>query len=267
MTILKLEMKKIILIAISLFGLSCFGQTNTKKISAKTWRKDHEKEKLPFWNKEIDHAGAEGYIDTFTINKIHFRIVHHDTTFDGTVQVYKENKWIDNIQFKSLGNHNDYDITKDLDGDGNKDLIFSWKWYGEIYFFDKRKNRFSDSIDCSISYDWTLLNSTKHIYFENEFGKLIKSPVHSNLFTFKNKKRIEIASLEMNFDTTYDTENSGNLTNCNLYLPNVEKPIESFNVTNKIGLEEFDLNKYWKSKLKKILGYSQHELCKKQINF
>jgi hypothetical protein len=249
-------MNKILLITLLLLGQNSFGQTNTKKINITTWKKDYEN--LPFWNKEIDHAGAEGYIDTFTINKTHFRIVHNDTAFDGTVQVYKGNKWIDNIQFENLGNHNDYDITNDLDGDGNKDLIFYWKWHGEIYFFDKQSNRFSDSLDCTIGRDWTTLNPSKHIYFENQFGKLLKSPVHSNLITFKNKMRIELASLEMSFDTSYDTENSGNLTNCKLFISGLKKSIENFNVTKKVSPDEYDLEKYWKAKLKKILGYSQH---------
>lgn len=86
----------------------------------------------------------------------------------------------------------------------------------------------------------------------------MNSPVHSNLFTFKNKTRIEIATLEMNFDTSYDTENSGNLTNCKLYINGAKESIESFKVTNKVGPDEYDLEKYWKSKLEKILGYSQH---------
>lgn len=137
-------MKKVLLIPILLLGQIGFGQTTTKKINIKTWKKDYEK--LPFWNKQIDHAGGKGYIDTFTINETHFRIIHNDTLFDGTVQVYKENKWMDNIQFENLGNHNDYDITNDFDGDGNKDLIFYWKWHGEIYFFDKNNNRFSDHL-------------------------------------------------------------------------------------------------------------------------
>lgn len=256
LTNLQFEMRKVLLIILLLFGQSSFGQISVQIINTETWKKDYKN--LPFWNKNIDHAGGEGYIDTFTINKTHFRIIHNDTAFDGTVQVFKENKWVDNIQFQNLGNHNDYDITNDLDGDGNKDLIFYWKWNGEIYFFDKNINRFSDSLDCRIGIDWTTLNASKHIYFENEFGKLMTSPVHSNLFTFKNKTRIEIATLEMNFDTNYDTENSGNLTNCTLYIHGVKKAIESFKVTNKVSPDEYNLEKYWKAKLKKILSYSQH---------
>ncbi len=255
-------MNKILLATFLLFALNCLGQKDTRKISIEIWKKDYAK--LPFWNKNISQKGSQGYIDTFTINKIHFRIIHNENQFDGIVQIYKSNKWIDNIKFQNLGNHNNYDRTFDLNGDENKDLIFYWKWHGEIYFFDKTKNRFSDTLDCTIDRDWTTLNSKKNIYFENVFGKLINSPVHSNLFTFKNKKRIEIASLEMNFDTNYDTENSGNLTICKLYKHGVKKSIERFSVTNKVAPFEFDLVKYWNKKLKTILGYSQQKVLRQQ---
>lgn len=240
-------MKNILLVAFILFSrLYCSGQ----KLDNKTWKESNDH--LPFWDSTIGHAGEQGYIDTFTIDHTPFRIIHNDTLFDGTVQVYHKNKWVNNIEFENLGNHNDYDITNDLDRDGNNDLIFYWKWFGEIYFFDKKTRCFSDSSDCSMSIDWDLLDSSKNIYYESDFGKLMHSPVQSNLFTFQNKKRIEIASLVMYFNTDYNSENNGNLTRCVLYLSGHKKPYESFTITGKIAPYEYDLVKYWKNLLTKI---------------
>ena len=243
-------MKQLLLIIIILFYQNSFCQIKDTKI----WKIGYSH--LPFWDSTMSHGGELGYIDTFTINNTKFRIIHNDTLFDGTVQVYKLNKWINNIVLPHLGGHNDYSITNDLDGDNNIDLILFWKWDCEVYFFDKKTNLFSDTVNSSFGYDWHILDSEKHIYFENEFWKLEKSPVFSNLYTFKNKKRVELASLEMIYNTN-DDDNYLNLKKCRLYNSH-HRALESFMLTNKTSIDEYDLDKYWKSKLKKILDHAKH---------
>ena len=205
---------------------------------------------LPYYNSSISHEGAKGYIDTFTVHNYKFRIIHQDTIFDGVVERYMNGNWYRTMQFENLGNYNDYDVSLDLDGDGFHDLIFYWKWYGEIHFFDTAKNNFCDTANCNIGRDWTLIDTTRHIFFEDDFGKLMYSPVSSNLMTFKNSKRIDIASLEVNFEADKEDQN---IINCNLFLNGQDKPVEKFVPKDKVDVMLFDYQKFWKERYKKLM--------------
>lgn len=206
---------------------------------------------LPYYDSTMSHAGQNGYIDTFTINNCKFRIVHLDTMYDGTVEKYQSRKWYKILQFETLGNHNDYDISKDLDGDGYRDLIFYWKWFGEIHFFDTTKNELNDSTNCTIYIDWTLVDSTRKIYYENEFGKMLNSPIHSNLFTFKNAKRINLASLEIQFDKN-DIE-SYRINKLWLHYTG-KKAAENIVFDKNIGVYDFNYEQFWKDNLEKFIN-------------
>lgn len=206
-------------------------------------------QRLPFWDTTISHSGAQGYIDTFTIYNTQMRIIHQDTLFDGVVEVRKDGQWIRTLEFENLGNHNDYDRMQDLDGDGNKDLIFYWKWFGEIHFFDTAKKSFCDTENCTIGSDWTLLDTARHIFYEEEFGKLMHSPCYSHLFTFKRAKRIEIASLEL----TYDTEDGDDtFIKGTLYLEGNKRPVESILPKEKLGVMDFCYQKFWEDRYLKF---------------
>lgn len=205
---------------------------------------------LPYYNTSMFHEGPKGYVDTFTIHNYKFRIVHQDTMFDGVVERYENGNWHRTIQFENLGNHNDYDISLDLDGDGFRDLIFYWKWYGEIHFFDTSKNEFCDTANCNIGRDWTLIDTAKHIFFEDDFGKLMDSPVFSNLMTFKKSKRIDIARLEVNFEARNEDQN---ISDCNLLLDGQDKPVEKFIPKDKVDVALFDYQKFWEERYKKLI--------------
>lgn len=245
-------MKKLLIVLLAIWAQNCLAQTKLQKLSIEIWKQGYAH--LPFWNDTISHAGEQGYVDTFTINKAHFRIIHNDTLYDGILQTFIKDKWVNNIVFEIIGNHNDYDFSQDLDKDGNNDFIFCWKWYCEIHFFDKTINRFSDNVDCTVSESWPLIDSLKNIYYETNFGKLNHSPVDSKLFTFKNRKRIDFATLEIKFNANYDSEDVGNIKQCKLYKAGNKTPIESFKPTHPIYLSEYDVEKFWKSRIKKLLS-------------
>ncbi len=206
---------------------------------------------LPFWDSTMNQAGPEGYIDTFTIDNYKFRIVHQDTMFDGVVEVNKNGEWYRTLEFENLGNHNNYDISNDLNGNGYNDLIFYWKWFGEIRFFDKTKKRFSDTINCTIGRDWSLLDTAKRIFYEVHEDRLLE-PVISNLFIIKNFKRIDLFTLTLTFDR--DDEDYI-IKEEVLSSAKNDKKIENIKLTEKISVTDFDHRKFWNGRYKELLGY------------
>lgn len=207
---------------------------------------------LPFYDSDMYHEGLKGYQDTFTINHFKFRIIHNDSLFDGVVEKFENGHWYKTMQFANLGNHNDYDISKDFDGDGFNDLIFYWKWSGEIHFFDSASNAFSDTVNCIVDNSWVLLDTAQLIYYENDFGKMMTHPVYSNLFTFHQKKRIDMASFEINFKPGDDDKN---FLKSKLFLNGREKPIEIFNPDHKESIADFDFENFWKTRYKKYFSH------------
>ncbi len=206
---------------------------------------------LPYYDTTMSKNGGDGYVDTFTVHNCSFRIVHHDTLYDGVVEKYKEGAWLRTMAFEVLGNHNGYDISRDLDGDGYKDLIFYWKWFGEVHFFDTLKNEFCDTVNCNIGKGWSVVDSANHIFCENEFGKLMHSPVHSNLFTFKNAKRIDIATLNIEYEPQ---EENMPITALDLYKEGNSKPVESITPGKNNGIDDFDTAAFWAARYKKLMN-------------
>ena len=206
---------------------------------------------LPYYDTSVRHGDSRGYIDTFSIRNSNFRIVHQNKMFNGVVEKNKDGKWLRVMQFDKLDSHNDYDISQDLNGDGYNDLIFYWKWSGDIHFFDTTKNEFSDTANCSIAIDWALLDSSKHIFYENKFGKLMYSPVPSNLFTFKNSSRIDIATLQITYDPNdYDYI----FLRGALYVEGSKHQIEKVVPNKKTSVIDFDYQKFWAERYKKLLN-------------
>jgi len=261
---------RIILFSAFLIFASCNSRTQSKTVSYKidttvlrtiksnssdTFIKNSEDTSrylnLPYYDSSMYHPGSQGYVDTFTINNYKFRIIHQDTLFDGTVEKYKNGQWLRTMQFENLGNHNDYDISLDLDGDGFRDLIFYWKWYGEIHFFDPIKNEFCDTTNCTIGIDWILIDTSNRIFFENKFGKLMNSPVSSNLFTFKNATRIDIATLEILFNPNDDNQD---IVVGKLYHNKGKALLEKIIPKSKTSVTDFDYEKFRKERYKKLIG-------------
>ncbi len=209
---------------------------------------------LPFWIRGMDHSGGNGYVDTFKIDNTQFRIIHQNELFDGALEALKNNQWNRVWEFETLSNNNDYDRIYDLDGDGFNDLIFYWKWWGEVHFFDTTTKTFSVTSNYNVSRGWEIIDTSKQICCDNDYGKLMHSPVSSTLFTFKNKKRIDLAEYSMTFDPDDDDVIivEGEVF---LIMDSSDKSIsiEKIIPKKKISLWDFDDAKFWKERYKKIL--------------
>ena len=156
---------KIGFICISLiFTFSCCGQKSPISIKMQTddtiWKSGYPN--LPYWNSTFSYNGDRGYLDTFAIMGNKFRIIHNDTSYDGSVENYKNRQWTTNLVFENLGNHNKYDRTNDVNSDGFKDLIWFRKWETEVFLFNPKLKRFEDTsfIHPEI---WTLIDKDKKV--------------------------------------------------------------------------------------------------------
>jgi hypothetical protein len=200
-------------------------------------------EELPFWTSDMEHMRANGYIDTFTIGGSKLRIAHQTEKFDGIVEVNKNGKWFKVWQFESLGNHNDYERTRDLNRDGYNDLIFYWKWYAEVHFFDPAKGYFPKEVNCRLGESWDVLDSAAGVFYEINQGKLL-APVESNLFMIKKNERIDLADLTLTFDSG---DENYYVNKAELHFVNSNK-IEEIKVQVKTGVIDFDYKNFWKEK-------------------
>ncbi|MEX6690370.1 hypothetical protein QTN47_22860 [Danxiaibacter flavus] len=204
---------------------------------------------LPFWTSDMAHAGANGYIDTFTIGENELRIVHQNEEYDGLVEVNKNGRWYKVWQFENLGNHNDYDRTQDLNRDGYNDLIFYWKWSAEVHFFDPSKSCFSPEINCELAESWERLDSSAGTYYEVREGKLLQ-PVRSALFKFKNFEKIELANLTLTFDSG---DENYYIKKAALRYANSDQ-VDEIKVPEKMSVIDFDYKGFWKEKQAHITG-------------
>jgi hypothetical protein len=208
---------------------------------------------LPFYNDGMPHTSSQGYVDTFTINKQLFRIIHRTNLFDGMVERKQHGKWYMMLDLETIGNHNDYDISKDLDGDGYRDLIASFKWFSKIYLFDSKKNAFNDSNALIVQEVWELLDTARLIYYEERWGKMLPNDsISSNIFTFKNGNRVDFASYQIIHKT--DKDGVENFEKGTLYLKNASKPYEIILPKKKTDVEDIDFKKFWKQRYLKIIS-------------
>lgn len=227
-------MPRIIFILVCLIPLRSIAQNRDEELH------------LPFWDSTIAHAGADGYVDTFSVNNCRFRIVHHDTLYDGIIEKYNEGRWIENITFESLGNHNDYDRTRDVNGDGYNDIILSWKWDTQVFLFNSHFNHFEDD-SLWLPDEWEMIDSTRKIfcnYWEHE--KVSES--HSELYTFKGNKLQVLFHLEFISDS--DDEEIKKLVLFKVVNGNKIKVKES-----PFKEDDFDYVSYWEKNYKRLLDY------------
>ena len=193
--------------------------------------------------------------DRFSIHGAKFRIrnVENDSYLGWIVEAYKDGKWEKNLQFEKFGTSDDYDRTQDLNGDGYKDFILYRKWYSEVYFFNPREKMFFSTLNCYLN-NWTLLDTARKIFCELEprahTTSLIDS-TYSFLYAFKKFKRIDLFKLKIFF-----TSEDGIIKKEILYSAKNEKiKIEEIVPKREIDTEEFDYEKFWKQRYKKLLDY------------
>jgi hypothetical protein len=76
------------------------------------------------------------------------------------------------------------------------------------------------------------------------------SPVSSNLFTFKKAKRLDIASLSITYNPRSEDET---FINGALYLEGDKKMVEKIIPKKKTRVYDFDYQKFWTERYKKLL--------------
>ena len=224
------------------FHLTSFGQTKSKSLDTSIWKLGNEN--LQFLDSTISNVGEVGYIDTFSFYGNYFRLIHHDTLYDGILEKYTNGHWEKNIQFEHLGGHNDYYRNKDVNNDNYNDLILEWKWDTEVFLYDPKLKRFTE-YSFRHPRDWILLDKKHNIfcdYFDFKFAKQNTS----KLYTFKGDKMTVLSSVEF----FQDKDDNSKIKKIILYKNKTK--VEEL----KINDYEFDYEKFWKKRYKKILGYS-----------
>ena len=129
-----------------------------------------EKKELPYYDPStMSKNGGQGYQDTFSVDHILFRIIHHDSLYDGIVQKKERGKWTEVLRFENLGNHNDYFINKDLNNDGYPDICLEWKWDMETFFYNPQQKTFLKQ-SVWLPHEWYLLDQAKGIRTLDQIG-------------------------------------------------------------------------------------------------
>ena len=153
-----------------------------------------EKKELPYYDPStMSKNGGQGYQDTFSVDHILFRIIHHDSLYDGIVQKKERGKWTEVLRFENLGNHNDYFINKDLNNDGYPDICLEWKWDMETFFYNPQQKTFLKQ-SVWLPHEWYLLDQAKGIYCNYQETKT--ADASSELYTIRHFTKVVLAHIE-----------------------------------------------------------------------
>ncbi|WP_300601303.1 hypothetical protein [Niabella sp.] len=189
----------------------------------------------------MSKAGSIGYQDTFSLDHTTFRVLHHDTLYDGIVQKLDRSGWKDILRFEQLGNHNNYFTNKDLNADGFNDLCLEWKWDMDVFFYDPTQRSFR-SKPLRLSYDWHLLDKEKRLYCNYQQTKTASAV--SEFYTIQNFDKTVLAHIEFRSMVSDDQV--------------LDKAIlfRGQTMMGKIAMNkdaEFDYVKWWRDHYKKLL--------------
>jgi hypothetical protein len=228
---------------------NCCAQKNPVSIKLKEndifWKTGYPN--LPFWDSTFSYNGGKGYLDTFIIMGNHFRVIHNDTSYDGSVEIYKNRQWTTNLVFENLGNHNKYDRTKDVNLDGFTDLIWFRKWETEVFLFNPKLRRFEDT---SFNHPeiWTLIDKDKKIFCDF-WEHFYVEENHSKLYTFENNKLKVLFYLKYISDEPRGME----IKKVALYK-NSNSKTEIKIKEIEVNADEFDYISFWKSNYKQLIS-------------
>jgi hypothetical protein len=229
-----------------ILAFNCYSQENQKPNELNSfWKIGYPN--LPFWDSTFSYIGERGYIDTFSVKENKFRIIHNDSMYDGIVEMYKNKKWIKNVVFDNLGNNNAYNRTQDVNLDGFKDIIWLRKWDTEVFLYNPKLQRFTNT-SFTHPEKWILIDKNKKVFCDF-WEHWYAAENHTKLYTFQGLKLISLYRLEYitNERTEqlikkvilYKTTNSG-----------VDLKIKEINVDS----DEFDYLNFWTSNYKQLLN-------------
>jgi hypothetical protein len=174
--------------------LSCRGkqQTDTKKLipidSAKSSIYFSKKPTSYYYTIDTSKNEMEnfdsGYIDTFSIAGIQFRLLSNpDSSSDLELQVMKGKTWVNNLKLVYGINGNAADT--DINNDGFNDFKSSLLRGSEIYFFDPVEKQFRQA-PINLAFEWTVINKAEKLYSSNYE---IRGLYETNLFRLTNYKQ------------------------------------------------------------------------------
>ncbi len=250
-----------ILTLIGLVLSSClFGQdtliirdknTDTTKVTDVTFEPKQYYYQYDSSNGSLSLNLDKGFVDTFSTGTGRFRV--RAANGSCVVEYLKSGKWESNFNFDLT--YYGFDVTTDINGDGYKDFVSEYKRYGDVYFFLPGENKFNDSVNCSTSYDWTLLDTARKIFFDVNENKLM-FPVTSTLYTFYGINRNDLFNLRVIFNQDDDYT----ITKEVLYSGNGENTvIETIIPKKKMSVTDFDYKQFWLQRYKKLTSVANKE--------
>lgn len=197
-----------------------------------------------------------GFVDTFVINKKHYRCYLVD---DLLRLEYLENKeWKINFEFDL--NKGYYNFTEDFNNDGYPDFSIDFKWTNEVHIFNPLTNKFQEE-GCIIYENATLIDSSKKIFCDNqEYNQT--NDIISDLYTYKNCDKVLL--YELKFLKNHDRSGTryNNKALLFKYLSNGHKKFIKEVIFNKsiLGkdpdyLLDFDYISFWTKNFKRLVGY------------
>jgi len=238
-------MLKNILFIYCIFFISCnnnqVAKSSTTNEKPKIILVDSIEKELPFIDSNtMFKAGIAGYQDTFSVDKQKFRILHHDSLYDGILQKFQDNSWKNILSFENLGNYNDYYTDKDLNNDGFNDICLYWKWNMQVFFFEPMQKTFSYK-PLMLSYNWSLIDTQQGIYCNYQETKTAQA--FSELYKIKNNSKYVYYMI----DFVANEDDKQNLQNIILYKCKKGNE-DSTTKIKELSAEknkDFDFQKWW----------------------
>jgi len=234
----------IVLSALTIISCTSYQDKNATEIKDSTKQSESKviEKELPYFDSTtMSKNGEVGYQDTFSVDNVKFRVIHHDTLFDGVIQKFENGKWIELLSFESLGNHNNYFVDKDLNNDGYNDICLERKWDMETFFYNPKQKTFLNK-SLVLSQSWVLIDTARSIYCD--YLQYKTADATSELYTIRNFEKIVLAHIEFKAKADDNQE----LDKATFYKDKTK--IEELKVNKD---EEFDYIKWWTENYKRVI--------------
>jgi hypothetical protein len=211
----------------------CTGYAQKSKINTKIYKLENvieqNQNKFNFWRGSVDSNWKKIIIEKIS-NGI-TSILYDDYVRDGLYEVIDRN------------------------GDGFKDFITTYHDYDLIYFFDPKRNRFTDE-PLYLPGTWGLLDSSKNIYwgyYDTQYGELYD---YSIIYKITGNKVYNYYQLKYITPTGHQVRT--HVTNISVYRfanGDYQKPV-LVKIISANNPGKFDYKKYWKENYQVLLSHN-----------
>lgn len=225
---------------------------------------------LPYWDSTMNRVD-DAYIDTFSVAGNRFRLINpFSNKSELDINVYLEklikDKWIFTGFTINFGNGigNNYNHSKDINGDGFNDITENVKFVQSVYYFNPQTMNYLDTISKEyINPEWTLLDTATKLFCDFRDLKQMCGEIHSTLYTFKGFNKYNLYDLEL-YNCTEKDDNTDTITklilrkciNGNLDSTiAVSETIPPHPIVAAYDSTYFDYKNYWQDKYKALLNY------------